>query len=150
MGTCTIETNFWGFDIIMDEDLTNDFAIGTGVAPALSSAIIGAFGAAGIVTGPVGAAIGGAFALAFAAKVAEIKIVDNGAGVHWPVTWVQLAPLVVTVGFPPTLVAMILVFIHPFPNPKKEEPKEDDKKKKDSKEDDKKKKDSNKDDPTKG
>jgi hypothetical protein len=133
MATCTIETNWWGFDIIMDEDLTNDFAIGTGSAGSLGPILAGALVSAGVVTGGAATVIGTAFAAAIGAKAAEIKIIDNGAGVHWPVTWAQLAPLVVTVGFPPTLTVMILVFIHPFANPKKEEPKKDDKKKDDPK-----------------
>lgn len=111
----TITTNWWGFDMVMNEKLTQDIIAGTTAAPALSGLIVAAFGFAGILTGGLATLIGGAFAAGFAAKTFEMKLVDNGNGVHWPVTWFQLGGLVAsTAGGIPGITAGLLLWLHPF------------------------------------
>jgi hypothetical protein len=79
--------------------------------------IAAAFGAAGIVSGGVAAAMGAGFAAAFALKVAEIKIVNDGKGVNWPITWLQWGAVAAAVpGGPASIVGAIMVFIHPVRN----------------------------------
>ena len=113
----TIGRHWWGFNIKCNEKLTQDIIEGTVASGTLGTAIAAAFGAAGIVTGGVATAIGAAFAAAFVLKVAEIKIINNGKGVHFPVTWLQLAPVLLAVPTGPSgIVVAIMVFIHPVRN----------------------------------
>ena len=114
---CTASVSWWGFDIVMNNKLTDDItkgAVGTGV---LGTTVATALTAGGILTGPIGAAIASALAAAFAAKVAEISIVNNGSGVHWPISWPQLGAVVASLPTGPLgVLAAILVFIHPLRN----------------------------------
>jgi hypothetical protein len=110
-------TKWWGVDIVMNEKLTQDVIAGVTAGGPLAGAIAAALSAAGAVTGGVATAIGAAFAAVFALKVAEIKIIDNGGGVHWPISWVQWAALVAAVpGGPAAITAAAMAFIHPVRN----------------------------------
>ncbi|CUS05971.1 protein of unknown function [Candidatus Promineifilum breve] len=111
----TITTNWWGFDMVMNEKLTQDIISGTETTGVLTGAIVTAFAYAGILTGGLASIIGGAFAVAFAAKVFEIKLVDNGNGVHWPITWPQLGLLLASTGGGiPGVVLGMMGWLHPF------------------------------------
>lgn len=113
----TVKLEWWGVNIIMSEKLTQDIISGTIATGTVGELIAAAFGVAGIVTGGVATLIGAAIAAIFALKVAQIKITNNGKGVHWPITWLQWAALLAAV---PTGVAGIvaagMVFIHPVRN----------------------------------
>lgn len=113
----SIEKNWWGFSIVMNEKLTQDVINGVIASGPLATAIAAAMGAAGVVTGGIATAIGAAFAAAFALKTAEIKMIDNGNGVKIPVTWIQLAAVLASVPTGPAgIIAAIMVFIHPIRN----------------------------------
>jgi hypothetical protein len=61
--------------------------------------------------------IGAAFAAAFGLKAAEIKIIDNGKGVYWPITWPQWAVIAAAApSGPAILTAAISAVVHPLPN----------------------------------
>lgn len=108
---------WWGVDFVMNEDLTQAVATGAIVGPPLVALITSSLAVAGIVTGPIAAAIAAAFGTAFAAKIVEIKLVDGGSGVHWPVTWPQWAGLVAAVpAGPAAILGALLLFIHPLRN----------------------------------
>jgi hypothetical protein len=113
----TVQTHWWGFDINCNEKLTQDIISGTIASGPLATAIASALATAGVVTGGIATMIGAAFAAAFALKAAEIKLVDNGNGVHFPITWLQLAPVVSAIPSGPAgLITAIMVFIHPVRN----------------------------------
>ncbi|MGB3467948.1 MAG: hypothetical protein WBA74_21865 [Cyclobacteriaceae bacterium] len=113
----TVELEWWGINIITNEKLTQDIISGTTATGAVGKMIAAAFGAAGVVTGGVASLIGAAVAAIFALKIAQIKLTDNGKGVHWPISWLQWGALLAAV---PTGVAGIvaagMVFIHPIRN----------------------------------
>jgi len=109
--------HWWGVDIVMNQKLTQDIIDGLTGGGALAGAITSALGAAGIITGGIATVIGAAIAGIVALKIAEIKIVNNGKGVHWPITWVQWAALLAAVpGGPAAVIAAGLIFIHPVRN----------------------------------
>ena len=113
----TIKTHWWGIDIILNEKLTSDIIAGTTATGSVATALAAAFGAAGIITGGVATAIGAALAAVFALKTAELKIVDNGKGVHFPITWPQWGTLLVAAPAGVAgIVAALVVFIHPLRN----------------------------------
>ena len=50
-------------------------------------------------------------------KIVQIKLTDQGEGVYWPISWLQMAAVTAAVpGGVATVVAAILVFLHPVPN----------------------------------
>ncbi len=111
------EMHWWGVDIIMNEKLTQDVIQGVTGAGALAGLLGPALGALGVVTAGIAAVIAAGLAAAFALKIGEIKIIDNGNGVHWPITWVQWAALVASVPMGPAgIVTAAMVFIHPVRN----------------------------------
>lgn len=113
----TVNTHWWGFDINCNEKLTQDIVDGAIASGPLASAIAAALAAAGVVSGGIATVIGAAFAAAFALKVAEIKVVDNGKGVHFPVTWLQLAAVTAALPAGPAgIIVAIMAFIHPVRN----------------------------------
>lgn len=115
--SCTVDTYWWGLNITMNESLTQAIVTGTIAAGPLATLVSSALVAAGVVTGPVGAVIGSAFASAFALKVVEIKLIDDGNGVYWPVSWPQLAAVLAAVPTGPAgIIAAIMIFIHPVAN----------------------------------
>ncbi len=113
----TVKLEWWGINIITNEKLTQDIINGTVASGTIGKLIAAAFGAAGVVTGGVASLIGAAIAAIFALKVAQIKITNNGKGVHWPISWLQWAGLLAAV---PTgiagIVAAGMAFIHPVRN----------------------------------
>jgi hypothetical protein len=51
----------------------------------------------------------------FEAKIAEIKIINKGKGVHWPISWLQWGILLAAVPTGPVgIVGAGLVFVHPL------------------------------------
>jgi hypothetical protein len=113
----SVNSHWWGIDVVMNEKLTQDIITGLTASGALGGIIGGAIGAAGIVTGGVATVIGGAIALIIAAKTAEVKIVDNGKGVHWPISWPQWAALIAALPMGVAgIVAAGMAFIHPLRN----------------------------------
>jgi hypothetical protein len=111
------ETYWWGVDITMNEKMTQDITYGTEAIGAIGGAIATALGGATILTGPVAAIFGLGLAVAFTIKIVEIKIIDNGSGVHWPITWLQWATLIPAAAAGPTgITAAAIVFIHPLRN----------------------------------
>lgn len=112
-----VKSHWWGIDIILNEKLTTDIIAGTAATGSVATALGAALSVAGIVTGGVATLIGAALAAAFSLKVAELKIADNGKGVHFPITWPQWGALLA--GVPAGVagvVAALLLFIHPLRN----------------------------------
>lgn len=88
----------------MNEELTQKIITGQ----IASDALAGLFGAALLAAGiaqPLAVAAGAAFAAISLLKYAELRIVDNGKGVHWPITWLQWAALIL----PPWDIASLTV-----------------------------------------
>ncbi len=113
----SVDKHWWGIDIVMNEKLTQDIITGITGSGALAGAIASAFGGAGVITGGVAAIIGAGIAGVVALKVMEIKLVDNGNGVHWPITWLQWAALIAAVPTGPAgVIAAGMVFLHPLRN----------------------------------
>ena len=101
----------------MNEQITNKVVTGKLAIATLGSIIASALVGAGFLTGPMAAVVGASFGAAFGLKAAEIKLIDSGNGVYWPVTWPQWALVVAgAVTGPSTLVAAISAFVHPLPN----------------------------------
>jgi hypothetical protein len=109
--------HWWGVDVVMNEKLTQDVIIGLEAGGPLGTLIGSALAVAGIVTGGVATLIGAAFAAILCVKKTEIKIVDNGEGVHWPISWLQWLVLLNYVPMGPAgIVAAGMVIIHPVRN----------------------------------
>jgi hypothetical protein len=105
----SINYYWWGFEIVMDEDLTQKIITGSEAVGALTGLLAAALAfIPGI--GPVLTTVAGLFAAAFVVKALQIKFVDNGNGVYWPVTIPQIALVIATP------VAGSLAFLHPFAN----------------------------------
>lgn len=112
-----VQLKWWGIDLVMNETLTQAIATGAILGGPLASLIASAIAASGLVAAPVAAVIGAAIGTAIAAKIVEIKLVSQGNGVHWPITWPQWAPVIGAVPYGPAAVlAALLVFIHPLAN----------------------------------
>lgn len=114
----TITKHWWGIDIKMNEKLTQDIIdgiIGTGV---VGAAIATALGATGVITSGIALIIAAGIAGVVAIKIAQIKIINNGKGVHWPITWApQWAALIATAPTGPAAVlAEGALFLHPLEN----------------------------------
>lgn len=109
--------HWWGVDIVMNEKLTQDIISGITGTGAIGGLIASALGAAGVVTGGIATVIGAGIAAVVALKIAQIKITDNGNGVHWPITWLQWAALLAAVPAGPAgILAAGAVFLHPIRN----------------------------------
>jgi|GEM_PF-2893605 len=93
-----VKWHWWGIDFVMNEKLTQDIIDGTTTTETLTGILAEALVAARVITGPVGTVIGGAIAAVMKLKALIIKIANNGNGVHWPITWLQWAALIL----PPT------------------------------------------------
>jgi len=113
----TVSKRWWGIDIVMNDKLTQDVIAGVEGGGALAAGITSAFATASVITGGAAAVIGVALAAIFAAKVFEIKVIDNGKGVHWPISWPQWAALIGSAPAGPTaIVAVAMVVLHPLRN----------------------------------
>lgn len=117
-GQISASVNWWGVNIVTDEAFTQGIIDGVtdvgGLTAALTPVLAGAIGASALITGPVA----GGLALAFIAKIIEIKLVDlNHGGVYWPLTWPQILILITSAGAGPVgIAASAAVFVHPLPN----------------------------------
>lgn len=113
----SVSRHWWGYDIKMSDKLTEDIIQGVTGAGAIGSLVTSAFAAAATIPPPVGPLLAGAVGTACTLKVTEIKSVNNGNGVSWPITWPQFATLVAAVpGGPPAVAAALMVFVHPVRN----------------------------------
>ena len=113
----TATVHWWGVDINMNNKLTEDIISGITGTGAVGGLIASALGAAGVVTGGIATVIGAGIAAVVAIKIAQIKITNNGNGVHWPITWVQWAALLAAVpGGPAAILAAGALFLHPIRN----------------------------------
>lgn len=113
----TVETHWYGITFVMNEKLTQDIINGTTAGGVLSGLIVSALGLAGVMTGGIATVVGGVVATVFAAKIAEMKIIDNGNGLYWPITWPQWAVLMASVaGGPTAILAAAMVVLHPLRN----------------------------------
>lgn len=101
----------------MNAKLTDDIINGIAAGGALAGLISTAFGFLSFITAGMAGVIGAGIAAIVAAKVAQIKITNNGKGVHWPITWVQWAALVAAIPTGPGgIVAAGMLFLHPVRN----------------------------------
>jgi hypothetical protein len=113
----SVDTYWWGIDIVCNEKLTSDIINGSIATGVLGGSIAAAFGVAGIITGGAATVIGAALASAFALKVYEMQLVDDGNGVYWPISWLQWAGVIVAAaGGPVGVTAALMVYIHPVRN----------------------------------
>jgi hypothetical protein len=117
-GKIDASAHWWGVDIVMDEQFTQDVINGVtdsgAIASALTPLLAPMAGVAAAAAGPVA----GGLALCVVAKVVEIRLMDlSHTGVHWPITWPQWALLLASLGAGPVgLAAAAGAFVHPFPN----------------------------------
>lgn len=112
-----IETNWWGVNFILNEKVTQDLIAGTTGSGVVAGFVATALGGAGVITGGAATVIGGGIAAIFAIKIAQMKIVNRGNGVHFPITWLQWAAIVAALpGGPAAILAAGAVLLHPIPN----------------------------------
>lgn len=110
----TIDRHWWGIDFILNEELTQ-LLIHFDDTDNIAAIITTGIGA--IISGPAAAALGMGFAIALMAKREQIKFVNKGKGVYFPITWAQWGGLLSQAfGGVTALVAAILVLVHPFSN----------------------------------
>jgi hypothetical protein len=102
---------WWGCDFNMNEKLTEKFAEGVGTTGEIEAAIAES-------AEPYGAAIAAGLKAAFILKKAEIELVDDGKGVHWPMTWPQWSDLVAGAGAggPNGVQTAAMLHVHPLRN----------------------------------
>jgi hypothetical protein len=114
----SVKNHWWGIDIRMDEQITLDIARGVEGAGVLGKILASAFAAMESASGPVVAAICAALAVGMIAKAGEMEVVDrHHKGVHWPISWPQWGTVVAAAPMgPPSILAAIMLFIHPLPN----------------------------------
>ena len=113
----TVETKWWGIDIILNEKVTADLIAGVTGSGVVAGFVAKALGFAGVITGGAATVIGAGIAAIFAIKIAQMKIVNRGNGVHFPITWLQWAAIVAALPAGPAgILAAGAVFIHPIPN----------------------------------
>lgn len=110
-----VNTKWWGLDFIMNEELTQKIITGQIASEALAGLISASLLAAGIAQ-PLAVAVGAAFAAILVLKYVELRIVDNGKGVHWPITWLQWAALILPPWDVASLTVKGAVLIHPVRN----------------------------------
>jgi hypothetical protein len=119
LGGLSFEYHAWGFEIIMDEALTNQIAGGGNVTAGLAGMIAAGLPAIPVV-GPVLGALAAGIAGAIVLKAGEMQLVDRGYGVYWPFSIPQLMGIV-ALGVPTGalgLIPAIYAIIHPLPNGK--------------------------------
>jgi hypothetical protein len=110
-----VKKYWWGQKFIMNEKLTSDIVEGVEVSGGIAALVGPALLAAGAVTAGTAALVGAGLALVFIAKRAEIKMVDNGKGVYWPITWLQWGALAASApGGPVTFSIAAAAVLHPF------------------------------------
>jgi hypothetical protein len=110
-----VKKYWWGQKFIMNEKLTSDIVEGVEISGGIAGLVEPVLVAASIVTEGTAAIIGAGLALVFIAKRAEIKMVDNGKGVYWPITWVQWGILAASVtGGPVAFSIAAAAVLHPF------------------------------------
>jgi hypothetical protein len=111
------ELYWWGIDVICNEKMTSDIINGTVTVGVLGGALTVAFGALSFISGGAAAVIGAGLAAAFALKVYEMQLVDDGNGVYWPISWPQCAGLVASAaGGPVGLTGGAMLWLHPVRN----------------------------------
>ncbi|MEQ1486411.1 hypothetical protein [Methyloglobulus sp.] len=107
-----VKWKWYGVDIIMDESTTQMIIDSTTDIGQISA------GLSACLPPPANVAVAAGLAIAFFAKVWEIKLVDKKqTGVHWIITWLQWAPLIASASMGPGSIAVAAeVFIHPTAN----------------------------------
>jgi hypothetical protein len=112
----SIETRWWGFIIVMDDNITTKIYTGGETVAGVSVIVAGSLATVG-APGAIISVLAGGLAAATFAKSGEMKVLNNGHGVYWPITWLQLAALIGSAaGGPGPVVAAALLVIHPWPN----------------------------------
>lgn len=112
----SVEKHWWGVKIILNEKLTQDVSSGLDWLKLLAPLIVGALGFAGLLTGPAATVVGAGAALVIGSKQLEVKVVDNGQGVYFPLLWPQIAVLFALGPFPPMEAVAAAVSVHPVRN----------------------------------
>ena len=104
-----VKRYWWGQDFIMNEKLTSDIVSGIQGIGSIAGIIAAASG--------IGAVLSAGIAAGFVLKMVEIKFVDRGKGVHWPITWAQWLALGLAVpGGPGAVTAAAALWLHPLRN----------------------------------
>lgn len=111
-----VHVKWWGIDIIMNESLSQEIANGIATAGDVAKQLADNMNTNSEEANLVDAAVY-AIAAACMEKSAEIKSADKGSGVHWPISWFQWLAVLASVPYgAPTILASVLIFIHPAPN----------------------------------
>jgi hypothetical protein len=112
----SVEWVWWGVKVILNEKLTQDVMTGMdwikGLGPIVDPGLVWAC----VLTAVCAAIAGQAIALLISAKSAEVKLVDNGNGVYFPLLWPQIPVLIGLGAFPPMEAVADAVTVHPFRN----------------------------------
>lgn len=109
--------HWWGLDIIMTEPATQKLIDGATSTSTLGEFMAAALDAANVVSGGVAGVVGSGLALIVEAKVAQVKLVNKGRGVHFPISWVQWGLLASSTATGPSgVLATGVVFVHPAAN----------------------------------
>ena len=106
--------HWWGPEFFMNEKLTQDIIMGVEMIGAVEVLVVGALAAAGGVPGAIAAAMGVVISTVVAAKTFELKVVDNGNGISFPVSWAQWALIVGAAPPSPPSIAVAMGVIHPI------------------------------------
>lgn len=105
-----VRLHWWGVDFIMNEKLTEDVIEGIGMSGPFAAVVVAALGYAGVLTGGLADAVAAILAVTIELKRWQVKLVNKGKGVHWPVTWAQWVVLV------PGGVGGAMLWLHPVRN----------------------------------
>ena len=112
----SVERHFWGVYVILNEKLTQDVMAGMDWMKTLGPMVTAGLVAAGALTAGVAAVVGPLIAVVIGAKYLQVKLVDNGNGVYFPLVWPQIALLIGLGAFPPMDLVVATVSVNPFRN----------------------------------
>lgn len=112
-----VETQWWGVDFILNEELTQAIINGRILEQAIADLLASGLDVIGIIARPLAVVIAAAFSAVMVSKIIPVKLADKGKGVHWPITWLQWAGVIAAAPGGPGAVALAMqAFIYPFPN----------------------------------
>ena len=113
----SVNTCWWGIEIVMDEATTQGIISGGIALGPLVSLIQAGLIVGGVLAGPVAIAFAAGTAAAIIVKAQEIRVIDNGNGVYWPISWLQWAALIPILPLGPASVsAWFVALVHPLRN----------------------------------
>jgi hypothetical protein len=109
--SCTADVSWWGFTLEFNEASMHLLKGGQGMAGTLSTIIGGALAVVPVVN-VAALVVAGAISGAMFLEVSAIELADSGNGVHYNITWVQAAALLVPLINIPAFASIMI----PLPN----------------------------------